>query len=147
MRRQTSKVEYRAGRHNPHTLYVRPAGAEERGRDEIPIGFITDERAALLAASAMTAFSCLACPVGCASCTLDESNCECYDHQDDHPTDEELVTELANTPQAGALLAALTITTLIQEPRKGMVEERPTRDIAVDLLTALGGQGWRLARV
>lgn len=28
---------------------------------------------------------CLACPAGCVSCTNDESNCECYEHQNDHP--------------------------------------------------------------
>jgi hypothetical protein len=31
------------------------------------------------------ASTCLACPPGCPSCTGDESDCECYEHQDQHP--------------------------------------------------------------
>jgi hypothetical protein len=29
--------------------------------------------------------ACLACPPGCPECSEDESDCECYTHQDDHP--------------------------------------------------------------
>ncbi len=29
--------------------------------------------------------TCLACPDGCSSCTRDGSDCECYEHQDNHP--------------------------------------------------------------
>lgn len=29
--------------------------------------------------------TCLACPEGCPECSGDESSCECYEHQNDHP--------------------------------------------------------------
>ena len=32
--------------------------------------------------------TCLACPGGCSSCTRDESDCECYEHQDRHPDNQ-----------------------------------------------------------
>lgn len=32
-----------------------------------------------------TAVACLACPSDCRECSKDESDCECYTHQDDHP--------------------------------------------------------------
>ena len=31
------------------------------------------------------ASTCRACPAGCGSCTRDESDCECYEHQGCHP--------------------------------------------------------------
>jgi hypothetical protein len=29
--------------------------------------------------------TCLSCPPGCGTCTGDASDCECYEHQDNHP--------------------------------------------------------------
>jgi len=39
----------------------------------------------IAAARATSASTCLACPEGCGSCTRDESDCECYEHQNLHP--------------------------------------------------------------
>lgn len=75
-------ITFRTGTHNPYTLYGGPADAGARSPFEVPLGFICDERAALLAAEAMTACACLACPWGCGSCTLNRATCECYEHQD-----------------------------------------------------------------
>ena len=32
---------------------------------------------------------CLACPPDCRECSKDESDCECYTHQDNHPDDRD----------------------------------------------------------
>lgn len=36
---------------------------------------------------------CRACPAGCVSCL--GRDCECYEHQEDGPTDEQMMTWLA----------------------------------------------------
>jgi hypothetical protein len=38
--------------------------------------------------AALQESTCLACPPGCGTCTRDECDCECYEHQDCHPGDE-----------------------------------------------------------
>ena len=39
--------------------------------------------------TAIQAEKCLACPPGCRTCSTDESDCECYEHQNDHPGSKE----------------------------------------------------------
>lgn len=39
---------------------------------------------------------CLACPWGCTSCTQDESDCECYEHQGNHPDN---TVSVSDTPE------------------------------------------------
>jgi hypothetical protein len=56
------------------TAGVATAAAEDA--DCLPCREILAERAGI---------SCLACPPGCGSCSKDESCCECYEHQDNHP--------------------------------------------------------------
>lgn len=46
------------------------------------------ERSAWCSEGGKTFFhTCLACPKECVSCSHDESNCECYEHQCDHPSE------------------------------------------------------------
>ncbi len=46
---------------------------------------LTDERPE--AEHTAVSGTCLACPVGCAECSTDESTCECYEHAALHPDD------------------------------------------------------------
>lgn len=39
--------------------------------------------------------TCLACPPGCVDCPGNRQDCECYEHQEDGPTDTELRDMLA----------------------------------------------------
>lgn len=90
---KASKIEFRNGTHNPYTIYV--TGPLYRGmatpgwmkENEAFLGSLPDENLAKLAVTALNALVCLACSWGCPSCTLDESDCECYEHGDDHPDD------------------------------------------------------------
>ncbi len=42
----------------------------------------------LAAHRALSTSTCLACPVGCVECSGDESDCECYEHQNLHPDND-----------------------------------------------------------
>ncbi len=59
--------------------YVRPDDATRLSRMKMRRAQRED------AAFALRVSTCLACPAGCTSCTKDESDCECYEHQGDHP--------------------------------------------------------------
>lgn len=39
---------------------------------------------------------CLACPLDCPSCTTDQSDCECYEHQDAHALRDEILASMAD---------------------------------------------------
>ena len=63
------------------------------GRDRLLIGGEPgSEKSALLNRmtidEVVSESTCLACPDGCGSCTRDESDCECYEHQGLHPLNE-----------------------------------------------------------
>lgn len=92
-----SKIEFRTGTHNPYTLYAVSEPVElsygrllpgymrdlPDGRSEWFIGSLPNEALAKVAAEALTAFVCERCPWGCTSCSLDRSDCGCYEHEAD----------------------------------------------------------------
>jgi hypothetical protein len=149
-----SKIEFRTGTHNPYTIYVigeaEPSTFGGRalsgwmrdtrdGTSDWFIGSLPHEALVMLAVEALNAFVCVVCPWGCTTCSLNRATCECYEHDGDHPTDEELATELADTPQAGAVTRALD-----SLPGDSFETDRAVSGVAADLLVALAGQGWRL---
>jgi hypothetical protein len=77
-----ARVEFRTGRHNPQTIYVKPLDAEPRDTNEIFIGSLHTEKAARLAVEGMNAVVCRACPWGCPSCIGTRADCECYEHEE-----------------------------------------------------------------
>lgn len=64
------------------------------------------------------------------------SHCGCYEHQEEPPPASAVP---GRSPGVGALVAALHVTSLVDDGA-----ERPALDIAIELIAALGGQGWRL---
>jgi len=90
-----SKIGFRTGTHNPYTLYVVGVPVENSygGRNlpgwmrELPnghaewfLGSLPNEALAKVAVEALAAFVCERCPWGCDSCSLDRSDCGCYEH-------------------------------------------------------------------
>jgi len=97
-----SKIGFRTGTHNPYTLYVVGVPVENSygGRSlpgwmrELPnghaewfLGSLPNEALAKVAVEALAAFVCERCPWGCSSCSLDRSDCGCYDHEGPEESD------------------------------------------------------------
>lgn len=132
-----TKMEFRTGTHNPLTLYVTSAPYNQKtgGREllgwmqegEWSIGWLPHEGLVALVVEALNAFVCDACPWGCPSCSLNRANCECYEH--DSP-------DINGTSGIDAMTKAINTA--------GVIDRRRHADeIALDIVSALGAQGWR----
>jgi len=140
------RMEFRTGTHNPFTIYVTgETDAQFEGRGllgwskpgEWFIGSLPNEALVAVAVEALNAFVCERCPWGCNSCSLNRSDCGCYEHAGDTDTRVPGFNAPDDPPQVGALMAAIDVTSLDNSSRY-------VREIAVDLIAALGEQGWRL---
>lgn len=91
-----SKIEFRTGTHNPYTLYVAGIPVEGSfggrtllgwmrelpdGRAEWFLGSLPSEALTKVTVEALNALVCDRCPWGCNDCSLDRSDCGCYEHQ------------------------------------------------------------------
>lgn len=142
-----TKMEFRTGTQNPLTLYVTSAPYNQKtGGRELPgwmregewsVGWLPHEGLVALVVEAMNAFVCDACPWGCPSCSLNRATCECYEH--DSPDINPLPGRpaLSGAPAFGVMTEAVNTA--------GVIDRRRYADeIAIDIVNALGAQGWRL---
>lgn len=98
-----SKIKFRTGTHNPYTLYVvsepiansyggrnLPGWMREftDGRSEWFISSLPNESLVMVAVEALNAFVCERCPWGCESCSLNRSDCGCYEHEAPEESDD-----------------------------------------------------------
>lgn len=93
-----SKMEFRTGSHNPFTIYVAGESVDHSyagrtlpgwmrelpdGRSEWFVGSLPNEALVMVLVQALNAFVCERCPWGCNSCSLDRSDCGCYEHPEE----------------------------------------------------------------
>lgn len=139
------KMEFRTGTHNPYTIYVTgetEAAFEGRGLpgwmrpNEWFIGSLPNESLVRVLVNALNAFVCERCPWSCNDCSLDRSDCGCYQHQRDGEIIDTPISTYGISSNVHALAQAMTVT--------DTHGSRLAVDVAANLIAALGAQGWRL---